>query len=221
MDVVDENAVTRIREERMKRLTMPAVLFMALCLLASCSSTRPDSARPPSFVERTLAIKELGADSALVLFAGYIVKPGGNPDIPDPGTWLINLTWGKEIRHENTRLVPYGSCYHGFRLGPLEKVIARVREDPLSCYVPAEIWILTISKEGELLIGLEMGKNSVISDSYAILEFISGPRTGEDTGKLYDDSVFQVYDRRLVLKKALRNAVIVGDENGEETLLRR
>ena len=144
-----------------------------------------------------------------ILFKGYIVREGGNPNAPpEPLYWDLQINWG---RNTKTKILPLGSHFHGYHLYPLERrkeIIQVVGGPPYEKFV----YYLTIQKPGKNPIILKEGEEAREQEYYIALELIRGPDTGKPFDELYEaDEITIRLSGSPVIKETFR-IITIDDE---------
>ena len=141
----------------------------------------------PKSIPKTLVIVEIGREPVDILFRGYIVNEGGDPEKPDPLSWVLQINWGK---YADTSFIPYGGYFRGYRMYPLAKKIETTWNPAIGENVTEDIWALTIQKKNRQPIYVIKDKTALEQEAYAILRITSGPDKDKRIDKLYDTEKF-------------------------------
>ncbi|MBN1917361.1 MAG: hypothetical protein JW889_05585 [Verrucomicrobia bacterium] len=139
-------------------------------------------------------------------FTGYIVKAGGNAQVVDPRFWnlLLNYTRGSE-----TEIVPLDSVWHGYKLGPLEKVEA---PEPGPEFPPQRhAYLLTIQRPGDRPIQLAMHRWTTTNETCADFAVAWGKDEGREfLGKAVGQTL-AVNDALYLISAIGPDGVTIGD----------
>ncbi len=117
-----------------------------------------------------------------ILFKGYVVREGGNPDVPDPLYWDLQINWG---RNTKTKILNLGEHFHGYHLYPLEKRKEIIKVDGGPDY-EKYVYYLTIQKRDKDPIILKEGQEAREHEYYIALQAIRGPDAGKPFDPLYE-----------------------------------
>ncbi len=117
-----------------------------------------------------------------ILFKGYVVREGGNPDMPDPLYWDLQINWGRNTQMEIIRL---GSHFHGYHLYPLEKR-KEITKVPGGPDYEKYVYYLTIQKPRKDPIILKEGQEAREHEYYIALQVKRGPDEGKRFDPLYE-----------------------------------
>jgi len=141
----------------------------------------------PKSIPKTLVIVEMGREPVDILFRGYIVNEGGDPEKPNPLFWVLQINWGK---YAETSFIPYKGYFRGYRMIHLDKKIEKTWNPAIGEYVTKDVSVLTIQKKDQKPIYVVLNKTALEQEAYAILRITSGPDKGNKTKKLYDTELF-------------------------------
>jgi hypothetical protein len=110
----------------------------------------------------SLRVKRIYNKAADVRFAGYVIRPGGAPDVIDPAFWEVQLNYG---RGSQAAVVALEDAWHKYTLGPLEKIEGAGAAGGQ----PREQYALTIRRPGGEPIRLVMGQWVTVNTTCADL----------------------------------------------------
>lgn len=165
-----------------------------------------------------LRIAEIGTEKVDILFTGFLVLPGGDPEKPESEFWLISIFWETE---KMAKRVPYGAAVHGFKLFPLEKTVQKRWNPRLRKFQTFERWILTLSKDGKEVARLRRGDQIQIDEPYAVLEVKTGEDKWEKTEKLFVDSKFKAGNQDLKVTGIGEDSVTIEGKDGKKIVLKK
>lgn len=183
---------------------------MRICAGCGWPGLRADTQGPLEF-----RVAEISEESVNVLFMGYMVKAGGDPEKPDGRFWTIKLAWDGQ---PEILPIPLGGEFHGYRIGPLEKRTEKVWSARREAFVEREHWVLAIKKSGHDTVELRSGDSARVKDIYTILEIDSGADKGKNTRKLYDGDTFTANSRTYSVVSVTAEEVVICtsvDDTGE------
>jgi len=144
-------------------------------------------------------------------FKGYVVKAGGDPDVIDPKFWDVQLNYGRE---GDTAIVPPDGTWHGYKLGPLERI--QVQGNPAGR--PQHEYVLTIQRPGGQPLKLAMNRWVTTNETYADFVVAQGKDNGQEfTGKTVGQTL-PVNNTLYLIGEIRENAVVIkgpGDKSHE------
>jgi len=174
-DVYRGCAIGEINGQR-RSFTVAGVEPRAVTLEEEREYLLPDDATP-------FKLQEIVQRPVDVLFRGFVDNPFTVP-------YDITLVWGGGRK---SHYVPLGQTFHGYRVYPLEK---RTVEEPGAPGGKRDRYFITLKKEREHPVVIEMGKTVRITDRIATLEVKEGKWrvTHRDEKLSSGEKVFEVFD---------------------------
>jgi hypothetical protein len=113
-----------------------------------------------------------------VLFKGYTVKEGGDPDNIDPKYWVLQINYGRDSQ---TTFIPLGGYFRGYKLYPLDKRTEHVEPGHGIPGYDKEVYTLSIERKGQDPIKLDKGVWGQTNETFIDLEVTRG----RDSGKVF------------------------------------
>jgi len=170
------------------------------------------AAQPPT-VSGPLRVTKIYSKPVDVRFKGFVVRAGGDPQVIDPEFWDLQLNYQHA---SDTQIVGLDGVWHGYKLGPLEKVEA---PRPSPEFPPQRyMYVLTIQRPGGQPLKLAMNRWLTTSEAYADLVVTQGKDTGQVfTGKTVGQTL-PVNDTLYLITEISENAVVIkgpGEESYE------
>lgn len=159
-----------------------------------------------------LAIVELNQQPVDILFMGYFIEPGGDPDKPD-SRWTIQFNWSTKA---GTVFRPFKGYFRGYRLDGLEMKTRLVWYPRLNEWMEKEDWYLTLRKKTGRPIVVKRGEQAREQEVYAKVRVTRGKNKGRTSEKLYEGDLFFKYKVTSVTLERVK----LKDKHGVEVTLR-